>query len=178
MQREEEKERRRQRDRQRRQSMTEEQRERHLARRRRNYQLRRQRAANAPFVPLPQSVTTGEATTSAHLQYYTPSTSSDHTLLHHPHETSQTLQGTSIQVEGVPRRMRLNNIKRLARNLVTPMSVPPGNHQVAAELMPCPSGDGNTTKPLSLIRVKRLARSLSFPSQNTPAQKDHSATNC
>ena len=43
-QREEERERRRMRDRQRRQSMTIEQRERHLARRRRNYQLRRLRA--------------------------------------------------------------------------------------------------------------------------------------
>lgn len=42
--REQERERRRMRDRQRRQSMTEEQRERHLARRRRNYQLRRLRA--------------------------------------------------------------------------------------------------------------------------------------
>lgn len=44
MQREQERERRRIRDRQRRQSMTLEQRERHLARRRRNYQLRRLRA--------------------------------------------------------------------------------------------------------------------------------------
>lgn len=47
MQREQERERRRIRDRQRRQSMTVEQRERHLARRRRNYQLRRLRAENA-----------------------------------------------------------------------------------------------------------------------------------
>lgn len=47
MQREQERERRRIRDRQRRQSMTLEQRERHLARRRRNYQLRRLRAETA-----------------------------------------------------------------------------------------------------------------------------------
>lgn len=46
-QREQERERRRVRDRERRQSMTIEQRERHLARRRRNYQLRRLRAENA-----------------------------------------------------------------------------------------------------------------------------------
>jgi len=78
MDREEERERRRLRDRQRRQSMTKEQRERHLARRRRNYQLRRQRAANAPLLPLPQSTS------------LTPSTTSHHTLLH---PTSQILQG-------------------------------------------------------------------------------------
>lgn len=47
MQREQERERRRMRDRQRRQSMTLEQREKHLARRRRNYQLRRLRAESA-----------------------------------------------------------------------------------------------------------------------------------
>lgn len=46
-QKERERERRRMRDRQRRQSMSLEEREKHLARRRRNYQLRRQRAANA-----------------------------------------------------------------------------------------------------------------------------------
>lgn len=46
-QKERERERRRMRDRQRRQTMSIEEREKHLARRRRNYQLRRQRAANA-----------------------------------------------------------------------------------------------------------------------------------
>lgn len=47
MQREQERERRRIRDRQRRQSMSVEEREKHLARRRRNYQLRRQKADNS-----------------------------------------------------------------------------------------------------------------------------------
>lgn len=46
MQREKEREKRRLRDRQRRQSMSQEQREKHLARRRKNYQLRRLRAQN------------------------------------------------------------------------------------------------------------------------------------
>ncbi|CAH9112087.1 unnamed protein product [Cuscuta epithymum] len=55
---EREREKRRMRDRERRQSMSEEQRERHLARRRRNYQLRRQRASlmsscPPPLPPLP-----------------------------------------------------------------------------------------------------------------------------
>lgn len=87
MEREEERERRRLRDRQRRQSMTKEERERHLARRRRNYQLRRQRASNAPIMFLPQS-TTGEA-----LATTIPSTSLDRNLLNHVHEPSQIVQG-------------------------------------------------------------------------------------
>ncbi|CAH9086060.1 unnamed protein product [Cuscuta europaea] len=56
VQKEREREKRRMRDRERRQSMSEEQRERHLARRRRNYQLRRQRAslmASRPPLPPP-----------------------------------------------------------------------------------------------------------------------------
>lgn len=54
--------------------MTQEQRERHLARRRRNYQLRRQRAANAhlPYTSFPQfqppESSAGEASTSDELQ--------------------------------------------------------------------------------------------------------------
>lgn len=87
MQREQERERRRIRDRQRRQSMTQEQRERHLARRRRNYQLRRQRAANAqvPYSPFPQLQTlessAGEASTSDELQGLTSSTFLDYGVL-------------------------------------------------------------------------------------------------
>ncbi|RDX83252.1 hypothetical protein CR513_35852, partial [Mucuna pruriens] len=87
MQREQERERRRIRDRQRRQSMTQEQRERHLARRRRNYQLRRQRAANvhAPFTPFHQlqslESSAGEASTSDELQGVTSSTFLDYALL-------------------------------------------------------------------------------------------------
>lgn len=64
MQREQERERRRIRDRQRRQSMTVEQRERHLARRRRNYQLRRLRAENAK-VDFPQISNEHEADAAA-----------------------------------------------------------------------------------------------------------------
>ena len=88
--------------------MTHEQRERHLARRRRNYQLRRQRAANAianvnvPFSPLtpqphphfPHS-STGENSSSADLQWATPS--SDRTVLTHGHNLGQ---DTSEIVEG------------------------------------------------------------------------------
>ncbi|XP_020225616.1 putative uncharacterized protein DDB_G0271982 [Cajanus cajan] len=151
MEREEERERRRVRDRQRRQSMTKEQRERHLARRRRNYQLRRQRAANAPFMSLPQIQSSNTP----------PSTSS------HLHPSSQ---GSSIQFEGFPTSLRLNIIKRLARNLATTTTVPPATHQVAT------NAHGTTSKPLRLNRVKRLARSLSFPSENTQVQNNHNGT--
>lgn len=87
MQREQERERRRIRDRQRRQSMTQEQRERHLARRRRNYQLRRLRAANvhAPYTPFHQFQTlessAGEASTGDEFQGLTSSTFLDYSDL-------------------------------------------------------------------------------------------------
>ena len=55
LQREKERERRRLRDRQRRQNMSQEQREKHLARRRRNYQLRRLRAQNAQLLASQQT---------------------------------------------------------------------------------------------------------------------------
>jgi len=88
MQREQERERRRIRDRQRRQSMTQEQRERHLARRRRNYQLRRQRAANAhlPYTSFPQfqppESSAGEASTSDELQGLPSPTFAEYGIFH------------------------------------------------------------------------------------------------
>ncbi|KAL2339260.1 hypothetical protein Fmac_013706 [Flemingia macrophylla] len=139
MEREEERERRRLRDRERRQSMTKEERARHLARRRRNYQLRRQRAA-AAFMS---------------------------------ESLPQTVKGSSIQLEGCPKRLRLNIVKQLARNLA---SVTPGNHQVAPELISASTANGNTSKPLRLNRVKRLARSLSISSEKTAPQKNHNHT--
>ena len=53
--------------------------------------------------------------------------------------------GSSIQLEGLPRRLRLSSIKHLARNLTSPTSEPTGNHQVAAQLLPTADvsgGDG------------------------------------
>ncbi|KAK7348367.1 hypothetical protein VNO80_22920 [Phaseolus coccineus] len=172
MEREEERERRRLRDRQRRQSMSKEQRERHLARRRRNYQLRRQRAADAQLLPLPQSASSEDfAATAAHLPCLTPSTPSHHTLLH---PASQILQGSSIELEGFSRRLRLSIVKRLARNLGNPKSVALDNPHVASEFMPVSSGNGGnsgTAKTLRLNSVKRLARSLSFAAEKTTIQK-------
>ncbi|KAK7262094.1 hypothetical protein RJT34_29654 [Clitoria ternatea] len=171
MQREQEKERRRIRDRQRRQSMSEQEREQHLARRRRNYQLRRQRAAN--IAPFPQS-TTAKATTSSgdYIQSLT-STSLDHHI--HQHETSQTAQGSSsVQLDGPPTRLRLSHIKRLARNHGTgPTTVPPHNHLPTTDFVSSSYGDGSTPKILRLTHVKRLARSLTFSSEKTAVQENH-----
>ncbi|KOM33698.1 hypothetical protein LR48_Vigan01g325400 [Vigna angularis] len=117
MEREEERERRRLRDRQRRQSMTKEQRERHLARRRRNYQLRRQRAANTPLPPLPQSTSSQPSvTTAGHLRSLPPSIPSQNTL--------QIIQGNS----GTTNILRLNSVKRLARSLSFPVEKQPSRN--------------------------------------------------
>ncbi|KAK7359881.1 hypothetical protein VNO77_01848 [Canavalia gladiata] len=208
MQREQERERRRIRDRQRRQSMTEEQRERHLARRRRNYQLRRQRAANAhtPFIPLSHHLQVlescaGDASTSYEFHGVTSSTSLDHLVLSHatgfpylglnqPQPTlylGTILQGSSLHSETLPfkpsnspRKLRLNHIRGLARNLTrsTSMVDPAGPHQVSAEFITKEDVSvGNfgsiTSKSLRLNCVKRLARSKNSLPKETVSQKDH-----
>ncbi|RDX60793.1 hypothetical protein CR513_61037, partial [Mucuna pruriens] len=82
--------------------------------------------------------------------------------------------GSLIQLEGFPRRVRLNYIKRLARNLASPIRTPlSGNYRVAAEFISGSIADGSTRKSLRLSSVKRLARSLSFPSQRTAPQNSH-----
>lgn len=68
IQKEREREKRRMRDRERRQSMSLEERERHLARRRRNYQLRRQRALNAKTGHQQQVLNTGSEAENEHLE--------------------------------------------------------------------------------------------------------------
>ncbi|XP_027338229.1 uncharacterized protein LOC113852188 [Abrus precatorius] len=184
MQREQERERRRIRDRQRRQSMTQEQRERHLARRRRNYQLRRQRAANshAPFIPQLQALesSVGEASTSDEFHGVTASTS---LVLSHAfafpalNQAQQThnfqtnvVEGASVELETLaykpansPRKLRLSRIRGLARNLTRSMVDPDGPHHVAAELITKEDASvtnfGSMQKSLRLNCVKRLARS-------------------
>ncbi|CAL0309123.1 unnamed protein product [Lupinus luteus] len=200
MQREEERERRRIRDRQRRQSMTREQKEKHLARRRRNYQLRRQRAAIAygPFIPLlhqNQSLesSAGEVSSSDELQGITSNNLLDYSVLCHgiglpqhvPNQGLETLnsgtnvdEGPSRHVETLDhsqtnssRKLRLNHIRRLARNVTCSSSDPAGIHQVAAELITkedVSTGDnGCTTKSMRLNCIKRLARSRNSPLKET-----------
>ncbi|CAJ1962656.1 unnamed protein product [Sphenostylis stenocarpa] len=163
MQREQERERRRIRDRQRRQSMTQEQRERHLARRRRNYQLRRQRAANAhlPYTSFPQfqplESSAGEASTSDEFQGFPSPTfieygafSQGEGFPHYgPNQGQEMLnmgnklaEGSSVPLETLfctstnsARGMRLNHVRSLARNLKHSIVDASSSEQVAAELI-------------------------------------------
>ncbi|KAI4296020.1 hypothetical protein L6164_036010 [Bauhinia variegata] len=194
IQREQERERRRVRDRQRRQSMTQEQRERHLARRRRNYQLRRERAANARFCPQSLEYSTGEASTSEEHQMVTKTCStSDYRPLYNnlPHHALNQGQerlnletnnidvqqiGSSVHVEALtytasnlPKRLRLNHIRHLARNLKHVIGDSTSKDQLAAGLIAKEevSVNGNRPNTLRLNRVKRIARSINSASKQT-----------
>jgi len=50
--------------------------------------------------------------------------------------------GSSIELEGFSRRLRLSTVKRLARNLGNPKSVALDNPHVASEFMPASGGNG------------------------------------
>ncbi|KAL9320754.1 hypothetical protein ACSQ67_012593 [Phaseolus vulgaris] len=199
MQREQERERRRIRDRQRRQSMTQEQRERHLARRRRNYQLRRQRAANAhlpytsfpPFQPPESSAC--EASTSDELQGLPSPTFAEYGIFpqvisfpHHDLNLGQQMldmgtkvvEGSSVPLECLvckpgnsPTRMRLNHVRGIARNLTHLIVDPPCAREVLAKEHQDVSV-GSTTKSLRLNCVKRLARSKNSHYKESAYQKD------
>ncbi|PRQ28241.1 hypothetical protein RchiOBHm_Chr5g0000901 [Rosa chinensis] len=173
MQREQERERRRIRDRQRRQSMTVEQRERHLARRRRNYQLRRLRAENAKVdfqsnqisneqheaVSDVQEVTQGENLSIQSLQY------------------SECLDGVACKGSNLNvQRLRLSHVRRLARSGSRLGCEVIADHQIGGEVVV--KGDANNTScfqigdfdsgrlpnGLRLNRVKRLARAINTAS--------------
>ncbi|XP_014517398.1 uncharacterized protein LOC106774886 [Vigna radiata var. radiata] len=186
MQREQERERRRIRDRQRRQSMTQEQRERHLARRRRNYQLRRQRAANAhlPYTSFPQfqppESSAGEASTSDELQGLPSPTFAEYGIFpqvigfpHHHLNLGQQmlnmgtklLQGSSVPLETLlckpansPKLMRLNHVRGLARNLTHSIVNPPCTRLVASELIPKEHQDVSVGSTVKSLRLNCVKR--------------------
>ncbi|KAM7264749.1 hypothetical protein ACFE04_002432 [Oxalis oulophora] len=140
MQKEQERERRRLRDRQRRQSMTAEERERHLARRRRNYQLRRQRAENA------QSL----GQTSNQLQTYGSSI-----------VRSNSGQGLDVPQELLARfngRIRLTDLKRLARSIHDPEAEFMGDNLESLADAGNRDSKCRKIKGVRLSLVKRLAR--------------------
>ncbi|KAA8537287.1 hypothetical protein F0562_027026 [Nyssa sinensis] len=150
LQRERERERRRMRDRQRRQSMSLEEREKHLARRRRNYQLRRQRVENAKL-------------DSQQEQYIIGTRANGQERANASATKSEGSAATGVHKSAkYPRRLCLNQIKHLARLLNTPVDNPCGeSHQIVADVMRkervrrrCRS------RSLRLIHVKRLARAL------------------
>lgn len=172
LQKEQERERRRIRDRQRRQSMTIEEREKHLARRRRNYQLRRQRAETARLdLRVNQNITTSSFSTmlATKSNDYSPMTSVSifnaqcNVGLNSGHKNSVGLDIPSHKLAKLPRRLRLNHLKHLARSLDDPVDIP-NNHVIVADLIIKGNANANSScvpsKGLRLNCVKRLARSL------------------
>ncbi|KDP36444.1 hypothetical protein JCGZ_09514 [Jatropha curcas] len=179
LQKEQERERRRIRDRQRRQSMSVEEREKHLARRRRNYQLRRQRAENARLDPRfnqkTAAVTSTIITNSVSpikIEEYAPIFSVSNvnvsaqcnTGLISGHSNCIGLEIPANKLAIVPRRLRLNHLKHLARSLDDPVGISNNNHSISVDLIIKGNENANSScvplKGLRLNRVKRLARSL------------------
>ncbi|GKV18771.1 hypothetical protein SLEP1_g29109 [Rubroshorea leprosula] len=190
---EQERERRRLRDRQRRQSMSLEEREKHLARRRRNYQLRRQRAQTALSNPQTQfsqtSIGTGDEDgmhASNHLQLETSvldfrSTESNDVALGGSDgqerliadsRKAEILEIPADKLAIIPGKLRLNRIKQLARVIHGGNS---SNGVVAGVVM-----DGNATpncksvKGLRLNRIKRLARAINPAGTENTAERHQS----
>lgn len=159
---------------------------------------------HAPFIPLPPSTlafesSAGEASTSDEFQGVNPSTLLDYRAISHgiciPHyglnQGQETLnlgtqvshEGSSLNLESLaykldnpPRRVRLTQLRHLARNIVGSMVDSAGIHQVAAELKTNGDGEvcnfGSTQKSLRLSSVKRIARSTNPPAKETEIQKD------
>ncbi|GAB4830746.1 hypothetical protein Ancab_004778 [Ancistrocladus abbreviatus] len=158
LQSERERERRRLRDRQRRQSMSQEQREKHLARRRRNYQLRRIRAQNARLNTEQQNQTlaitapNGVALVVAHVG------------LSNLVSRAEGLEDGAHKSRNSPRRLRLHQIRQLARALNNPivLHTDGSSHQNGVDLSAQQNSSRScgSIRTLRLIHVKRLARAL------------------
>ncbi|KAK2652787.1 hypothetical protein Ddye_012643 [Dipteronia dyeriana] len=178
LQKEQERERRRLRDRQRRQSMSVEEREKHLARRRRNYQLRRLRAENARLDLDPQ--TQSQPTTPPTDQIPPLNSVSDLSLQctdvgsHQECAKSESLEVPAHKLAKSSGQLRLNRIKHLARSLNGPV----GDIQkisVSTAVKGLEASNGISLKGLRLNRVKHLARSRNSAvkeniGQNQPSQ--------
>lgn len=178
MQREEVRERRRTRDRQRRQSMTLEQRERHLARRRRNYQLRRLRAETTRLDST-TAISHDQAVNSPPEEVIT--SQADHGFNLNPigfeKLSSECLQSAGLETllaqkaVKVMKRLRLSHLRCLARSLNRFGGGVGGIHEKEAAVLS--KRDADTTlqfgekessglpRGLRLNRIKRLARGLS-----------------
>ncbi|XWS19296.1 hypothetical protein CRYUN_Cryun31cG0003400 [Craigia yunnanensis] len=187
-----ERERRRIRDRQRRQSMSLEEREKHLARRRRNYQLRRQRAETARLNP-PSPPTQFQQTSISTIQLplsnaitcvsdVSPLFNASSALVGSNHgqerlmldtRSSQSLEIPAHKLAILPGKVRLNRIKHLARAINDPVG-----DGVAMSGMMKENGTSNCliSKGLRLNRIKRLARALNPAVQETISQSHQSLT--
>ncbi|XP_021293673.1 uncharacterized protein LOC110423697 [Herrania umbratica] len=188
-----ERERRRIRDRQRRQSMSLEEREKHLARRRRNYQLRRQRAETARLNPAPPIQLQQTSISSVQLPLNNAATCVSDVSPHfddaaaaeligsnHGQErpmldtrSSQSLEIPAHKLAILPGKVRLNRIKHLARAMNDPVG---DGVAVGGMMKENGASDCLVSRGLRLNRVKRLARALNPAAQETVNQSHESIT--
>ncbi|KAL1194678.1 hypothetical protein V5N11_031499 [Cardamine amara subsp. amara] len=146
---EQERERRRLRDRERRQSMSQDERERHLARRRKNYQLRRQRAEISRLDSQIQAITGGNQETPT-----SPPDSGASSVI----PLVESDQSVEVPGEGLAKLMgpiRLSRLKHLARTLSKSSNGAETSNTGPIDLKTrCAMSSG-----LRLSLVKRLVRS-------------------
>ncbi|XP_024004775.1 zinc finger CCCH domain-containing protein 18 [Eutrema salsugineum] len=150
---EQERERRRLRDRERRQSMSKDERERHLARRRKNYQLRRQRAEISRIDSQIQAITGGGSQSAMTSSPPDSGASSSVPLV-------ESDQSVGLQVEDLAKLMgtiRLSRMKHLARTLRKPNST--GAEASNSGATYAKSTRRAMSSGLRLSRVKRMVRS-------------------
>ncbi|KAG5242392.1 hypothetical protein OIU77_029506 [Salix suchowensis] len=177
LQKEQERERRRLRDRQRRQAMSVEEREKHLARRRKNYQLRRQRAQNGRDPQINESdlvdsdespVLLSDENHQTAISVPVQSNGACHVdldlrqgSLNAGNANSVGLEVPAHKLAKLPIRSRLNHIKHLARSLVDTLDIGDA-HKIPSDLTMKEDTASNCTPPkaLRLNRVKHLARVL------------------
>ncbi|GAV74418.1 hypothetical protein CFOL_v3_17898, partial [Cephalotus follicularis] len=169
-------------DRQRRQSMSIEEREKHLARRRGNYQLRRQRAENARFDPCfyhTSILDSDDMLTTNQNQLTSASDIIIQICNDAPHVVSggrknlleTLLIGLEVPAHRLaefPGKLRLNHLKRLARSSNGPMGV---NHKIGVDVFIKGNAASNCISPkgVRLNHVKQFARGLkSAVKENVP----------
>ncbi|GMI72259.1 hypothetical protein HRI_000895200 [Hibiscus trionum] len=175
-----ERERRRIRDRQRRQSMSLEEKEKHLARRRRNYQLRRLKAVSARLNPPPSPIQLHLSNALTCVSDATPQFNAADAFVRSnveqqrpmlDNKSSRCLEIPAHKLAILPAKVRLNRIKHLARVINDPVGV-------AVGVMMKENGTSNclTAKGLRLNRIKHLARTISPAGQDTLSQNHQSIT--
>lgn len=190
--REQERERRRMRDRQRRQSMTLEQKEKHLARRRRNYQLRRERKNQGSDHQSGQTDTAIEHGNTGRNDRQMDHSVSQFTAQYDradPAGFNQVLQKISAEslrsnggtesltydLAKIQKRLRLIHVKHFARSLKRPLGeLTSSNIPIVANLILKGTTEANckSTTGVRLNRLKRLARTANS-APNEVSEKNH-----
>ncbi|KAJ4704064.1 Zinc finger CCCH domain protein [Melia azedarach] len=145
--------------------MSVEEREKHLARRRRNYQLRRLRAENSK---LDSEQTQSEQIT--HQILALPSASSDLDVDVGSHQVGTKFESLEVPPHKLAKfsgQLRLNRLKHLARSMNDSAG---DKHGVAVDVIKGNEASGILPKGLRLNRVKHLARSLNSAVKETTNQ--------